>query len=1181
MATDGTQPDDPAAEGGSAFGRRLFLTGASSALAGLLVGAQDVGAAVQSYQVLRPIEPGGNPLSDYVKRDWEKVYRDLYTPDSTYHYMCGPNDTHGCLLRATVKNGVTVYADPSYKYQNAVDYYGNQASARWNPRACVSGLSYVRRTYSDRRVKGNYVRKGWKQWADDGFPRGEDGQPPAKYLEGRGKEDFEKISLEEAAAYMAKAWVNIATTYSGAEGAKLLEEQDYDEAMIESMHGAGVETLKFRGGMPYNAPIRVAGMYRMANSLALLDAQIRNVPPAEAKGARHWDSFAWHTDLPPGHPMVSGQQSLDFDLYTAENSDLVTLWGMNWIATKMPDGHWLTEAKLHGAKVTVIAPEYQSSSSKADRSIIIRPATDSALALGVAQVIIAEGRYDAEFVKNNTDLPLLINSSTKKLLRATEVFPGYVNQPLSNFTTVVPDGAKLPTPAEQPTQYLPQSLRDEWGDFVVWDTVAGAPKAVSRDQVGTFFAETGIDPALEGSFEVTLADGSVVSARPVFDATRQYLDDSCTPSQISAVTWTPEDAIVEFAREIADHPTKTLFASGMGPNHFFNNDQMARAILLVAGLTNNVGHFGGSVGSYSGNYRLGTFGGIAQWTQEDPFNINLDPSQPATVRKYYHGESAHYYNYGDRPLREGNTLFTEESHMPSPTKSMYFYNSNSLLGNAKGAHNVFINVLPKIELVATDEWFWTASCEYADIVFGVDAWPERKRPDIFGSVTNPFLHAWCVVPDEADGGIDRTYDTHDDSEVLATIAGQLATETGDDRFRNYWYFVDQNQNDVYIQRVFNAGNSTKGYQFTELHESCKQGAPFYMMMRTSPKVVGWEQTQESKPWYNKTGRLEYYRDEDGFLDAGQNLPVHRETVDGTVYEPNVIMAAEHPLITPKGPEDYELDPKDQSDDVRQVRNVVRTAEELVETEHPLIPQGFTHILITPKYRHACHSMGASTDTDTIIWGPFGDFYRHDKRMPWMAEGYVDLNPDDAKELGLADGDYVWVDANPEDRPFVGWQDNPEDYRVTRWLVRARINPSILPKVGRAWFHFYLATHGSVEGQETREDGLAKNPRTNYQAAYRSGSHQSVTRAWLRPTLMLDDFARKDGAGQKLGSGFELDVYGAVGAPKDSFVKIEKAEDGGIDGQGQWYPAAQGFRPGTENDDMKTFLAGGFIQGGDA
>ena len=112
--------------------------------------------------------------------------------------------------------------------------------------------------------------------------------------------------------------------------------------------------------MPYNAPFRVGGFYRMTNMLALLDVAVRGVDPDESYGGRHWDSYSWHTDLPPGHPMVTGQQTLDFDLATAENAKLITLWGMNWIATKMPDGHWLTEARLHGAKVVTIAPEYQS-----------------------------------------------------------------------------------------------------------------------------------------------------------------------------------------------------------------------------------------------------------------------------------------------------------------------------------------------------------------------------------------------------------------------------------------------------------------------------------------------------------------------------------------------------------------------------------------------------------------------------------------------------------------------------------------------------------------------------------------------------------------------------------------------------------------------------------------------------
>ncbi len=266
-----------------------------------------------------------------------------------------------------------------------------------------------------------------------------------------------------------------------------------------------------------------------------------------------------------------------------------------------------------------------------------------------------------------------------------------------------------------------------------------------------------------------------------------------------------------------------------------------------------------------------------------------------------------------------------------------------------------------------------------------------------------------------------------------------------------------------------------------------------------------------------------------------------------------------------------------STEVRQVRNVVRSPEELAATQHPLTEDGYSHVLITPKYRHACHSTGASTDLDVVYWGPFGDFYRHDKRKPWIGEGYIDLNPDDAREMGIDDGDYVYCDGDPTDRPFVGHEDKPEDAKVARWMVRARHLPSIMSGIGRAWFHFYIATHGSVEGHESREDGLAKNPRTNYQAGYRYGSHQSITRAWLRPTLQTDSLVRKDAGGQVIGKGFEADVHCTTGAPKESFVKIEKAEPGGEDAEGLWSPAEKGYRPGYESDAMKKYLAGEFLE----
>jgi nitrate reductase alpha subunit len=126
-----------------------------------------------------------------------------------------------------------------------------------------------------------------------------------------------------------------------------------------------------------------------------------------------------------------------------------------------------------------------------------------------------------------------------------------------------------------------------------------------------------------------------------------------------------------------------------------------------------------------------------------------------------------------------------------------------------------------------------------------------------------------------------------------------------------------------------------------------------------------------------------------------------------------------------------------------------------------------------------------------------------------------------------------------------------------------------------WFNMYGATPGSVEGHETRPDGLAKNPRTNYQALFRSGSHQSATRGWLKPTWMTDSLVRKGVLGQVIGKGFLPDVHCPTGAPRESIVKITKAEPGGIGGKGLWRPAALGLRPHYENDTMKQYLRGGF------
>ncbi|OFW48713.1 MAG: molybdopterin oxidoreductase [Acidobacteria bacterium RIFCSPLOWO2_12_FULL_68_19] len=1141
--------------------RRTFLQHAAAAGFGGLVAA-----ATRSWSLDRI----DNPLARYPDRGWERVYRDLFAVDDSFVFLCAPNDTHNCLLRAYVRNGVVTRIGPTMGYGEATDLLGNRTSHRWDPRCCQKGLALTRRFYGDRRVRYPMVRKGFKAWVDNGFPRGADGRPPAEYFR-RGWDGWERVGWDAAADMTARTLQNIAATYAGPEGARRLAAQGYDKESVEAMAGAGTQCLKFRGGMPLLGVTRVMAMYRLAGSMALLDAKMRGVGPDQALGGRGWDNYSWHTDLPPGHTMVTGTQTVEFDLFSVERARIVLVWGMNWITTKMPDSHWLTEARLKGTKVVVIACEYSATAHKGDQVIVVRPGTTPALALGLCHVIFRDRLYDDAFVKRFTDLPLLVRLDTLKKLRASDLQGAPPLPPLGNFTRVMAKGEVPPPPGTHREQLIPAALREQWGDAVVWDRTRQAAVPLSRDAVGTHFDRAGLDPQLEGEVTVRLKDGRDVRCRPTFDLVRQYVIDNFPPEATEAMTWAPRAAVEGLAREVAASPAGTLMALGMGPNQFFNNDLKDRAVFLLAALTNNVGHIGGNVGSYAGNYRIALFNGLPQYMNENPFDIELDPAKPARVRQYWRAESAHYYNHEDHPLKVGNRMFTGKGHIPTPTKSLWFANANSILGNVKWHYNVVNNQLPKMEFIGVNEWWWSTSCEYADIVFAIDSWAELKQPDMTASVTNPFLQVFPRTP------LPRIFETRGDAEAVALVASKLAALTGDRRFEDYFRFVREGRTDVHLQRILDNSSATKGYQIADLEAKATRGVPALMMTRTNPRAGGWEQTQESKPWWTKSGRLEFYRDEDEFIAYCENLPVYREPIDSTFYEPNVIVGAEHPCFRQEGPEEYGLEADDLSCEARQVRNVVKPWSEVARTEHPLRRDGYRFIFHTPKYRHGAHTTPIDTDMVAVLFGPFGDVYRRDPRAPFVTEGYVDINPLDARELGVDDGDYVWIDSDPSDRPYRGWKQGDPAYEVARLLCRARYYPGTPPGVTRMWFNMYGATPGSLRGSRMRVDRLAKNPDTNYQAMFRSGSHQSTTRGWLKPTLMTDSLPRKELLGQVMGQGFLPDSHCPTGAPRESIVKITRAEPGGLEGKGLWRPAALGLRPGYESDAVKRFLEGGFIR----
>ena len=82
------------------------------------------------------------------------------------------------------------------------------------------------------------------------------------------------------------------------------------------------------------------------------------------------------------------------------------------------------EARYRGAKLVVISPEYSASAVHADYWINPRVGSDPALALAMAQVILKEGLHDEEYVREQTDLPILVRADTGRYLRASDLKKG-------------------------------------------------------------------------------------------------------------------------------------------------------------------------------------------------------------------------------------------------------------------------------------------------------------------------------------------------------------------------------------------------------------------------------------------------------------------------------------------------------------------------------------------------------------------------------------------------------------------------------------------------------------------------------------------------------------------------------------------------------------------------------------
>ena len=120
---------------------------------------------------------------------------------------------------------------------------------------------------------------------------------------------------------------------------------------------------------------------------------------------------SWDVTL---RPMFGGIPNADM-----ANSRLIVSFGFDQGAGKSKNPFvWLfAEAKRRGAEIVVFEPRLSETASKATEWIPIKPGTDLAVVLAIANVIISEGLYDAEFLRRYTNAPILVDPASMRYVK--------------------------------------------------------------------------------------------------------------------------------------------------------------------------------------------------------------------------------------------------------------------------------------------------------------------------------------------------------------------------------------------------------------------------------------------------------------------------------------------------------------------------------------------------------------------------------------------------------------------------------------------------------------------------------------------------------------------------------------------------------------------------------------------
>lgn len=141
--------------------------------------------------------------------------------------------------------------------------------------------------------------------------------------------------------------------------------------------------------------------YSYAGTMGLLQGESVDRRFFHLLGASKLDRTICATAGMMGMRMTVGA-SIGADAESVRDTDLIILWGTNTLTSNPHLWPHILEAKAKGTPVLCIDPIKTRTAEQCDEWIGIRPGTDAALALGMMQVMFAEGLQDDDYIRQHT-----------------------------------------------------------------------------------------------------------------------------------------------------------------------------------------------------------------------------------------------------------------------------------------------------------------------------------------------------------------------------------------------------------------------------------------------------------------------------------------------------------------------------------------------------------------------------------------------------------------------------------------------------------------------------------------------------------------------------------------------------------------------------------------------------------